>query len=110
METYLLDFSRNLRRGIHALLVMDGAGWHTTGALSIPDNVTLQILPPKSPECNPAELLWREMRQKYLGNRVFPTVESLDEAVSAAWLEVTKSDTAIRSLCGFDWITRIGQT
>jgi transposase len=71
--------------------------------------VTLQLLPAKSPELNPAEQPWREIRQKYLGNRVFPTVEDLDEAVAKAWLEVIKDANAIRSLCGYEWITRIRQ-
>ena len=109
MEAYLDDFSRQLRCGVHALLVMDSAGWHTSGALSVPSNVTLQFLPPKSPESNPAELPWREMRQKYLSNRVYPTVvEALESAVSEAWLKVIESPAAMRSLCGFDWITSIG--
>ena len=106
----MTDFSRNVRKGVHALLVPDGAGRHTSGLLAIPDNVTLLHLPPKSPELNPAELPWREMRQKYLGNRVFPTVEELEDEVAKAWLEVTKNPDAMRSLCGFHWITRIGQT
>jgi transposase len=109
MEEYLADFSKHLRRGTHALLVLDGAGWHTSGRLRIPDNVTLQLLPAKSPELNPAEQPWREIRQKYLGNRVFPAVEDLDEAVAKAWLEVIKDANAIRSLCGYKWITQIGQ-
>jgi hypothetical protein len=46
---------------------------------------------------------------KYLGNRVFPSVEDLDEAVAKAWLEVIKDANAIRSLCGYKWITQIGQ-
>jgi len=109
MGVYLEDFSRHLRHGIHALLVLDGAGWHTSKSLAVPSNVTLQFLPPKAPESNPAELAWREMRQKYLGNRVYPTVEALEDAVGEAWLKVTESPTTMRSLCGFEWITQIGQ-
>jgi transposase len=109
MEQYLEDFSKHLRRGVHALLVLDGAGWHTSGCLRIPANVTLQVLPAKSPELNPAEQAWREIRQKYLGNRVFPTVEDLDAAVAEAWLELIKDTKNIRSLCGYEWIINIGQ-
>ncbi len=36
----------------------------------MPANLTLLVLPPYSPELNPAEMLWREMRQRYLSNRV----------------------------------------
>lgn len=109
MEQYLADFSRHLGKGTHALLVLDGAGWHTSGRLRVPRNVTLQLLPPKSPELNPAEQPWREIRQKYLGNRVFPTVEDLDDAVADAWMQVIKDRDAIKSLCGYQWILNITQ-
>ena len=107
MEQYLVDFSKHLRRSVHALLVLDGAGWHSSGRLRIPDNVTLQLLPAKSPELNPAEQPWREI--KYLGNRVVTSTEDLDAAVAKAWLEVITDTKNIRSLCGYDWITKIGQ-
>ncbi len=58
-------------------------------------------------ELNPAELLWREMRQKYLGNRVFPERDYLDEAVGEAWRETTKNPQSLKSLCGFIWIADI---
>jgi transposase len=84
MHVYLDAFSRSLSGGVRAVLVCDRAGWHTSGRLVIPENVTLLHLPPKSPELNPSELLWREMRQKHLGNRVFPDVDSMCDAVSTA--------------------------
>lgn len=107
MRLYLDDFSRSLERDVYALLICDQAGWHTSGRLLIPDNVGIVLLPPKSPELNPAELLWREMRQKYLGNRVFPDIDNLCNAVSEAWINVTKNPQSLKSLCGFDWITDI---
>ena len=88
MRVYLDDFSCSLQPEVHAVLVCDKAGWHTSGRLPIPANVTLLHLPPKSPELNPAELLWREMRQKHLGNRVFPEVDIMCDAVSTAWMNV----------------------
>lgn len=109
MESYLKDFSRHLDKNVHALLTLDGAGWHTSTKLHIPDNITLLSLPPKSPELNPAELPWREIRQKYLGNQVYRTVEELDDAVADAWLAITKNQKAIQSLCGFEWIINIGK-
>lgn len=109
MEAYLADFARHLSPGVHALLVLDRAGWHTSGKLHVPARVTLQFLPPKSPESNPAELPWREMRQKHLSNRVFPTVAYMDDEVAEAWRLVTQDEAAVRSLCDFDWIPIIGK-
>lgn len=107
MNQYLSDFSHHLERTVHAVLILDGAGWHTSAHLVIPDNMTLQYLPPKSPELNPAELPWREIRQKYTGNQVYRTVEELDDAVAQAWLAISTDKVAMRSLCGFDWILNI---
>jgi hypothetical protein len=65
MQAQLDDLSRQLGPRTHALLVLDRAGWHTTERLVVPDNLTLLALPPRSPELNPAEMLWRELRQRY---------------------------------------------
>ena len=35
--------------GAHAILVLDGAGWHSSKTLAVPDNISLLPLPPYSP-------------------------------------------------------------
>ena len=105
MRIYLDDFSRNLPDDVCALLLCDQAGWHTSNRLVLPDNVIVHYLPAKSPELNPAELVWREMRQKQLSNRVFPDVDMMYDAVSVAWMNITENPQSIQSLCGFKWIT-----
>ena len=105
MQLYLDDFSHSIPADVFIVLICDQAGWHTSGKLQLPDFIQLLYLPPKSPELNPAELLWREMRQKHLGNRVFPDVDSMCDEVSTAWQNVIENPQSIASLCGFDWIT-----
>ena len=46
------------------LLVLDGAPNHRCGVLIVPDNITLLYLPPYSPELNPKENIWDEIREK----------------------------------------------
>lgn len=41
-----------------AIVVLDGAGWHTSASLVVPDGVHLVLLPPYSPELQPAERIW----------------------------------------------------
>ena len=60
--------------------VLDGAGWHISKSLIVPDNITLMPLPPYSPELNPVENLWQYLRQNHLANRVF---DSYDDIVDA---------------------------
>jgi transposase len=100
MNIQLSDFSRQLGPDVHAILVLDQAGWHTTKRLTAPENVT-----PYSPELNPVELLWRYLRQLYLSDRVYRDRESLEEAAAIAWRRLTDNPEAIISICGFDRIS-----
>ncbi len=56
MNLHLTEISRTITPGAHCLLTLDGAGWHQTGGgLVLPDNISLLLLPPYSPELNPVE-------------------------------------------------------
>jgi hypothetical protein len=44
---------------------------------SIPDNIALLPLPPKSPELNPVENIWQFMRDNWLSNRVFKSYDDI---------------------------------
>lgn len=74
---HLAEISSQVAPGAHAILMLDQAGWHMSGALTIPANITLLPLPPKCPELNPVENLWQFMRDNWLSNRIFrPTTIS----------------------------------
>ncbi|MBO0906615.1 IS630 family transposase, partial [Jiella sp. MQZ13P-4] len=55
MNAHLAEISRAVADRAHAVLVIDGAGWHGSAALRVPDNITIVILPPYAPELNPVE-------------------------------------------------------
>ncbi len=52
----------------HAVLVLDGAGWHGGAALDTPENITLVVRSPYSPELNPVENVWEYLRKNKLAN------------------------------------------
>jgi hypothetical protein len=104
MNAYLAAWSAQLPPDVHAVVLIDSAGWHVAQALVVPNKLTLLALPPRSPELNPAEMLWREMRQRYLGNRVFVDMAALDEAVGQAWRALIANTARLTRLCNFDWI------
>ena len=54
MQLHLDEISRRVARKAHAAVLMDRAGWHTTGKLKVPKNITIILLPSRSPELNPA--------------------------------------------------------
>lgn len=68
---HLAEISSQVAPGAHAVLLLDQAGWHLSGKLAVPANITLLPLPPKCPELNPVENVWQFMRDNWLSNRIF---------------------------------------
>jgi transposase len=89
--------------GRHAVVVLDRAGWHTTPNLLRLANVSLLPLPTGSPELNPAEQVWQQLRDRHLANRCFESYDQIVEACCDAWNTFTAIPGAIRSLCSRPW-------
>lgn len=63
MNLHLAEIGRRVAPGAHAVITLDGAGWHKEGdRLRMPDNVSLLMQPPYSPELNPQEDVWTRRR------------------------------------------------
>ncbi len=103
MQEFLKEISRNVDQGKHALVIMDRAPWHTTGKLQIPSNITLLWLPPYAPELNPQESVWRVLKDRYLHNRAFNSMDDITQAACHAWNDFIKTPTLIKSLCSRKW-------
>ncbi|EXS68710.1 transposase [Sphingobium sp. Ant17] len=82
---HLAEISSQVAPGAHAVLMLDQAGWHMSGALTIPANITLLPLPPKCPELNPVENLWQFMRDNWLSNRIFSSYDNIVDHCCFAW-------------------------
>lgn len=63
-----------------AILVLDGAGWHTSGDLVLPDGIDLAPLPPASPELQPAERLWPLVNEP-VATRTFADLDALEDVL-----------------------------
>ncbi len=107
MNLFLGRFADTLPADVHAVLVLDGAGWHDERALTVPHNLTLVPLPAYSPELNPVERLWLYLRERFLSLRFFPDTEAIIEACCRAWNALTAEPQRIRSLCAYPWITKV---
>jgi hypothetical protein len=83
------------------VMQVDQAGWHRAKDLQIPENIRLIFQPPYSPEVNPVEHLWEELREKYLHNRVFPSLEALIEVLCQALNKLTQDKERLRSMMFF---------
>ena len=102
MNLHLSEISRHVADGHHAVVVLDGAGWHQPGdKLKVPDNISLLHLPPYCPELNPVENIWQFLRQNYLSHRVFESYQSI--ACCDAWIALTNAPERIRSIATRPW-------
>nr|WP_283630420.1 IS630 family transposase [Alteromonas macleodii] len=104
MKQHLKLISEATEPGRHAVVVMDGAGWHTIDTASPFTNVSLLKLPPYSPELNPMEQVWQWLRQRCLSNRVFRGYEEIVEQVSRAWNTFIADVERVKNLCWREWI------
>ena len=86
------------------ILCMDKAGWHTTEQLKMPNNVIVWYLPPYSPELNPVELIWRELRANYFNNKTFETLDMVDDHLEYAINDLTKDLEAIKKLTKINYL------
>lgn len=88
----------------YVLMFMDQAGWHRCGELLVPERIGLSWLPPYSPECNPSEHIWEEIREKWFGNTVFQSLEEVESTLTDALAALENDPPRIQSLTGFDWV------
>ncbi len=63
------------------LLICDGAANHRQTSVTIPKNIMLHHLPPLSPQLNPAENMWEEIKEKFFYNELFHSMEDVLELV-----------------------------
>jgi len=104
MQVYLDKFAETIGPEEHVLLVLDQAGWHGANALRAPTNMTLEPLPPRSPELNPAERVWLFLKEKFLSHRLLDDYEAIVDAAAAAWNRVASEPGRLASLCSYPWI------
>jgi transposase len=103
MQMHLQEIATQIAPDAHALLICDQAGWHTTGVLAVPNNITIMLLPPRSPELNPAENIWQYMRQNWLSNRIFATYDDIVGLCAEAWNKLIDRPWTIMSVALRHW-------
>ena len=84
------------------ILVLDGAGWHASAGLAVPEGVRLEFLPPYSPELQPAEHLW-PLTNEAVANRHFASLGELDAALAERCLVLADQPETIKAHTRFHW-------
>jgi putative transposase len=89
----------------YILLATDGAAWHKAKRLQIPENIELFFLPPATPERNPIEQIWKELRKRGFKNEIFQTLNKV--VVRLCDTICSLSNATIKSITARDWIVSI---
>lgn len=86
-------------------LVCDGATWHKSGTLKAPEGISILHIPPYTPEMNPIEQIWRELRTRGFRNEVFATLEKVVDRLCETINHLSRS--TVMSITQRKWIKDI---
>ena len=102
MEKFLELFSQTYPNDLH-IIQLDNGPLHQSLNMSIPENVMLLFQPPYSPELNPIERLWEEIK-KELKWEIFDNLDELRKNLSQIINKISKI--TIKSIGGWDFILK----
>jgi hypothetical protein len=107
LEIFLDELSKTYPEH-HLLVVLDGAPSHRSEQIAHPENVSLIMVPPYSPELDPAERWFQEFRRK-LSNRTFESVTLLQEALTQALRPYWEDPALLKGLTGYSswWVEAV---
>lgn len=103
MSIFLTEIGRRYP-GEHIVMFMDQAGWHKSIGLKIPDNIELAFLPAYSPDLNPQEQVWDELREKYFANKLFGSLKAVMDNAVKGLQYIERSQQLVKSLTLRNWI------
>jgi hypothetical protein len=92
------------------LMIVDGASSHKSKDLEIPENLRLIRLPAYSPELNPQEHVWDDLREKVFPNRVSVSMEQVVAGLKQGLGEMSADTRRVQSLTAWPWIVSLNLT
>jgi transposase len=85
-------------------MLVDGAGWHRSKDLKIPESVRFIKQPSHSPELNPAEHIWEEIRENPAHNEAFKDLDDLENTLCEALRNLDDDPERLRSMTNFTYL------
>lgn len=89
----------------YLILVMDNAVWHKSQTLTIPENIEFAFIPPYTPEMNPIEQVWAEIRKLGFKNKAFKTLNEVIDKLQDVIQNL--SVTRLKSIVHREWTSAI---
>lgn len=102
-QAFIDEFIKFIGNRAAVRLITDGAAAHRSTRLRIIEQLTVEHLPPYSPELNPVERLFKELRA-VLKNRVFESLQAVEEAVIRAIEPFLKDGSRVKKLTFYSWL------
>lgn len=99
VNAFLQEFSQTIPADEHVMLLWDGAGFHRSGTLQVPSNITPVQLPAYSPELNPVENLWHYLKSHHWSNQAYADANALEAAAMQAWQTSVANPELIKTVC-----------
>jgi transposase len=90
------------------VLVVDGARWHTSGKLALPEQVELFPLPPNTPELQPVESAWPLLRE-VVANEAFESLDPLMDRLAGRCKAFMDHPETIQAVVAHDWAAALNQ-
>ena len=103
MNLFLEEVSNDFK-DYFVIMLVDGAGRHRSGDLKIPENIRLVQQPSHSPELNPVEHLWEELRENYLPNKAFNSLDAVEQALCKGLLDLHHNPARVSSMTNFPYL------
>jgi transposase len=103
MNIFLKELSNRHKDEI-ILLFLDQASCHGKRVIKKPRNIMIEYLPPYSPELNCSENVWDDMKEKFFSNKVFNSMNAVEDKLIEACLFYEKHPELVKSITGFHWI------
>ena len=100
---HLAEIGKEVASEAHAILILDGAGYHAAKGLETPDNISLLRLPSYSPELNPMENVWEYLRKNKLAITVYNDYDHIVDKSCEAWNFFAEDKAAVGSITSRDW-------
>lgn len=88
-------------------MLADQAGWHPSHKLQLPENIRMISLPPRSPELNPVEHVWEELREKNFSNKALRDLDEVEANLCWGLNEIARDTEKLRSMTNFPYLNII---